>query len=92
MLTEIGGVLGDISEHRLTAPSIEVLGEAGILAGLTARLTQVEAGREQALLNDATIYLQGVQNGQIVLTRNIREFDFFDQLLPRNRVLLYTQM
>ena len=61
------------------------------MAGLTARLTHVESGRKQALLNDAAIYLQGAQNGQIVLTRNVREFDFFDQFLPLNRVLFYAQ-
>jgi hypothetical protein len=25
------------------------------------------------------------------LTRNVREFDLFDQVLPRNRVLFYAQ-
>jgi hypothetical protein len=49
------------------------------------------ARREQALLNDAILYLQGVENGHTVLTRNIREFDCFDQLLPSDRVLLYAR-
>jgi hypothetical protein len=42
-------------------------------------------------LNDAILYLQGVENGHTGLTRNIREFDYFDQLLPSDRVLLYAR-
>ncbi|HLH89530.1 MAG TPA: hypothetical protein VKX28_13845 [Xanthobacteraceae bacterium] len=91
VLKEIAGVITHIPDHRLSAPSVNALGEAGILAGLTARLMQIESGREQALLNDAAMYLQAVQGGYVVLTRNIREFDLFDQLLPCNRVLFYAQ-
>jgi hypothetical protein len=91
VLVEITGVISDIPEHRLRAPSIGALGEAGILAGIVARLSDVESGREQALLNDAAIYLQAVENAQMVLTRNTREFDYFDQLVPSNRALLYVR-
>jgi hypothetical protein len=89
VLAEISELISDMPEHRLTAPSINVQGEAGILAGLVARLSGNQTGREQALLNDATLYLQAVEQGQTVLTRNIREFDWFDQLLPSDRVLFY---
>ena len=90
VLKEVSGLISDMPEHRLHAPSVSALAEAGILAGLAARLASVEVGREQALLNDAMLYLQAVENGQIVLTRNIREFDWFDQLFPCNRVLFYS--
>jgi predicted nucleic acid-binding protein len=59
---------------------------------LAARLAGIEPGREQALLNDATLYLQAIEQGQTVMTRNVREFDWFDQLLPSNRVLFYRQL
>jgi hypothetical protein len=91
-LAEISGVISNMPEHRLTAPSTRTLGESGILAGLAARLAGVEYGHGQALLNDATLYLQAMEQGQMVLTRNIREFDWFDQLLPNNRVLFYRQV
>ena len=89
VLAEIDGVISDIPAHRLRAPSVNVLGEAGMLAGLAARLAHVEAGHQQALLNDAALYLQAVDQGQTLLTRNVREFDWFDQLVPNNRVLFY---
>jgi predicted nucleic acid-binding protein len=91
VLAEIRGIISDMPAHRLSAPSLTALGTAGILAGATARLSDIESGREQALLNGAILYLQGVENGQTVLTRNIREFDCFDQLLPSDRVLLYAR-
>ena len=75
--------------HRLSPPSLNAQGEAGILGGLVVRLAGIELGGEQALLNDAILYLQGVEQGQMVLTRNVREFDWFDQLFPNNRVLFY---
>lgn len=89
VLAEISGVISDMPSHRLSSPSLNVQGEAGILTGLVVRLAGIESGREQAVLNDAILYLQGVEQGQIVLTRNVREFDWFDQLFPNNRVLFY---
>jgi predicted nucleic acid-binding protein len=91
-LAEIAAVISDIPAHRLRAPSLNVLGEAGILAALAARLAGIGHARERALLNDATIYLQAVEQGQVVLTRNLREFDCFDQLLPSRGVLFYHQV
>jgi hypothetical protein len=91
VLTQLTGAISDMPSRRLTAPSENVLGQSGILAGLTARLAGVEAGREQALLNDAILYLQAIEQGQTLLTRNVREFDWFDQLLPSNRLLFYRQ-
>lgn len=88
-LDKVARAISKIQEHRLSAPSLKVLGEAGILAGLVARLSAIEPGREQALLNDAMLYLQAVENGQTILTRNIREFDWFDQLFPCGRLLFY---
>jgi hypothetical protein len=90
VLARIATAISGIPEHRLSVPSNTVFGEAGILAGIVARLSDVDTAREQALLNDAILYLQAVENGHMVLTRNIREFDYFDQLLPCNRVLFYS--
>jgi hypothetical protein len=45
-----------IKKHtRLRAPSLRALGEAGIMAGLAARLGAIEPSLEQALLNDAVL-------------------------------------
>jgi hypothetical protein len=61
----------------------------GMLAGLAMRLT----GRfkDQALLNEAVLYLHALERGCIVLTRNLADFDVFRQLVPTGGVLLYRQ-
>lgn len=89
-LTKIESAIGRIPPRRLTAPSTRALGEAGMLAGLVARLGGYPEDR-QALLDDAILYLHAVEQGCVVLTRNLREFDFFDQLLPHGAVLFYRQ-
>jgi predicted nucleic acid-binding protein len=88
-LARLETAINRIPLRRLTSPSIRALGEAGMLAGLVARLGGLPQGRAQALLNDAILYLHAIERGCIVLTRNLREFDFFDQILPYGRVLFY---
>lgn len=60
-----------------------------MLAGLVARLSGAEGVGRPTLLNDASLYLHALERGWIILTRNVRDFDYFDQLLPVGRVLLY---
>jgi hypothetical protein len=78
-----------IRPHRLFEPSLNVWGAAGILAGLAFRLGNYVRGQERKLLNNALISLQAVEAGQTVLTGNIRDFDFLNQLVPDGRVLFY---
>jgi len=86
-LSTLGGVLARIPARRLTTPSERAFGEAGMLAGLCARLT----GRrtDPSLLNDALIFLQAREQGRAVLTRNVADFDYFDQLAPGGDLLFY---
>jgi predicted nucleic acid-binding protein len=86
-LREIGGAIDDIPGHRLTAPSTRAYGEAGMLAGMVARLTG--GTHDVALLNDALLFLQARESGRALLTANVSDFDYFDQLLPGSGLLLY---
>ncbi len=63
-----------------------------MLAGLATRLSGAGPDGLPALLNDASLYLQALEHGWIVLTRNLRDFDVFDQLLPAERVLFYDRV
>jgi hypothetical protein len=78
-----------IRPHRLSEPSLSVWGAAGILAGLAFRLGNCAKGQERKWLNDALVFLQAVAAGQAVLTGNIRDFDFLNQLVPDGRVIFY---
>ena len=86
-LKPLGQTIDDIPPHRLTAPSIRACGEAGILAGVVTRLTGQR--KSIALLNDAMLFLQAAEMGCDLLTANVSDLDFFDQLLPGTGVLLY---
>jgi predicted nucleic acid-binding protein len=89
VLREIRRTIEGIPSHRLSAPSTTAMGEAGMLAGLVAHLSGIDRGEDASLLNDANLYLQALERGWILLTRNAHDFDFFDQLLPASRVLFY---
>ncbi len=88
-LSDIAGVVEDVPPHRLDTASAGILLEAGILCGLVFRLGGFQPGQEVAALNDATIYLHALESGYMVLTRNIRDFDFMNQIVPSGRVLFY---
>ncbi|MPZ34960.1 MAG: hypothetical protein GEV13_28965 [Rhodospirillales bacterium] len=89
VLSERRRTIEDMPGHRISSPSETAMGEAGMLAGATARLLRIERAEQPLLLNDASLYLQALEHGWTVLTRNVRDFDAFDQLLPANRVLFY---
>ena len=88
-LSRISQLISGIPPHRLGEPSASVWGTAGILAGLTFRLGGYQKGQERKLLNDALLYLQALEAGQVVLTRNVADFDRLNQLMPEGRVLFY---
>lgn len=88
---ELRSVIDRVPARRVQTPSPGVVLEAGILAGLLFRLGNLQPGRETAALVDATLYLHAVERGHTVPTRNIRDFDFLDQLVPSGRVAFYRQ-
>jgi hypothetical protein len=89
ILRSIAQAVSAIPAHRLEAASKDVTIEAGILAGLIFRLCGLQPGQEVAALNDAISYLHAMTNGQTVLTRNRRDFDAMNQMLPDGRILFY---
>jgi predicted nucleic acid-binding protein len=89
VLTEVEGAIREIPSHRLTEPDAEIWGAAGILAGMLFRLGAFPAGAERKCLNDALVYLQARKQGWVVVTANLKEFDFLNQLVPDGRILLY---
>ncbi len=86
-LSVIGAVINDIPPHRLTPPPLRAYAEAGMLAGLVARLSGREAG--VSLVNDALLFLQAREGGLALVTANVGDFDLFDQALPGSGLLLY---
>ena len=92
-LAALGGAIDDIPRHRLFAPDTDLWGKAGKLAGKALRLGRIPRGQDQErkLLNDSLIYLQARKVGAAVLTRNVRDFDLLEQLVPSGAVIVYRQ-
>jgi len=78
-----------IPGHRVVAPTVAIWGEAGILAGLRARLGGFTQLANQSMLNDALLFLQALAIGAIVLTENAGDYDIFEQIHPNGRALYY---
>ena len=76
-------------EHRILTPDRETWREAGILAGLLARLQRYGRDEQRKALNDALIFLSGARNGCVVLTRNVSDFDLLMQLDSKDQVVFY---
>lgn len=87
----IARMIAAIAEERMSAPSVRAFGEAGIVAGMVARLRGMAPAHAQALLNDALLFLQAAEQGAILLSRNIADLDLIQQLVPSGRVLFYRQ-
>ncbi|RYC15620.1 type II toxin-antitoxin system VapC family toxin [Ciceribacter ferrooxidans] len=90
-LKTISATISDIPPHRLHAPDASMWGQAGVLAGLLFRLSNLPKweGYERRFVNDALVFLQARQLGASVLTGNIRDFDFLSQLMPTGQIILY---
>jgi predicted nucleic acid-binding protein len=73
-------------EHRIVNPDRQVWREAGVLAGLLARLQKYAKSEQRRALNDALIFLSAAKIGCVVLTRNISDFDLLMQLAPGKAV------
>lgn len=75
--------------HRILNPDREVWREAGILAGLLARLQGYGKHQQRQAMNDALIFLTAAKYGCVVLTRNLSDFDLLMQLDGRGKALFY---
>jgi predicted nucleic acid-binding protein len=87
VLRELGATIADMPAHRLSTPSVRAAGEAGMVAGLIARLSGRASGAD--ILNDVTLALHAHETGCVLVTRNIRDFDLVQQVVPTLRMALY---
>lgn len=79
-------------EHRILTPDRDTWREAGILAGLLARLQRYGKAEQRKALNDALIFLTAASNGCVVLTRNVADFDLLMQLDAKGQAVFYDSL
>lgn len=77
------------SAHRMIVPDSDIWRQAGILSGALARLQGYAKDQRRRILNDALLFASARKYGCSVLTRNIKDFDFLQQLDPSGSVLFY---
>jgi predicted nucleic acid-binding protein len=88
-IDQIGASIELRPSHRILTPDRDTWREAGILAGLLARLQRYSKNEQRKALNDALIFIAAARNGCVVLTRNLSDFDLLMQLDPRGQAIFY---
>jgi predicted nucleic acid-binding protein len=88
-ITQVAASIDLRPAHRILTPDRETWREAGLLAGLLARLQGYGKNEHRKALNDALIFLTAARNGCVVLTRNLSEFDLLMQLDARGQAIFY---
>ena len=89
IIIQIGEVIERRPRHRTLPTDSEIWREAGILSGTLARLQGYKSEQRRRVLNDALLFATARKHGCAVLTRNILDFDFLQQLDPSGKVLFY---
>lgn len=89
IIEQIVAVIERRPSHRTLATDSEIWREAGILSGTLARLQGYQSDQRRRVLNDALLFVTARKHGCSVLTRNILDFDFLQQLDPSGKVLFY---
>ena len=86
---EISAVIERRPGYRIIVPDAEVWREAGLLSGILARLQGYGKDHRRRLLNDSLLFASARKHGCSLLTRNVVDFDFLQQLDPSGDVLFY---
>jgi predicted nucleic acid-binding protein len=89
VVKELGAVVSQIPSHRHISPDREIWRHASVLTGTIARLQKLPKSDRRRILNDALIFSSARKHGHTVLTRNVVDFDFLQQLEPSGRVAFY---
>jgi predicted nucleic acid-binding protein len=89
IMEQVVAVIERRPSHRTLATDSEIWREAGILSGTLARLQGYKSDQRRRVLNDALLFATARKHGCSVLTRNVLDFDFLQQLVPSGKVLFY---
>lgn len=80
-VTAIMDVLDGIPSHRLLTPTQDIMVEAAIHAGILCRRQGHAKDRRMKALHDCTLFFQARHIGCTLLTANVVDFDFLQQVL-----------
>jgi hypothetical protein len=86
---EIRRLIRAMTVHRIFAPEPDTLGRAALLSGMLCRLQGYAGDAKFRALQDCALFLQAHKLGFVILTANIRDYDFLLQLIPAGRIVFY---
>ncbi len=89
IVEQVAAVIDRRPVYRTITPDPEIWREAGILSGVLARTQGYGREQRRRVLNDALLFETARKHGCVVLTRNVTDFDFLQQLDPSGYVLFY---
>jgi len=89
IIAQIAAVIDRRPSYRTITPDPEIWREAGVLSGTLARTQGYEKDQRRRVLNDALLFATARKYGCAVLSRNVRDFDFLQQLDPSGKVIFY---
>jgi len=89
VIKQVIEIVDRMPPHRMISPDREICRDAGILTGTIACLQGISKSDRRRILNDALIFAIARKHGHTVLTRNVVDFDFLQQLDPFGRVMFY---
>ncbi len=78
VLSPIRKAIEAIPAHRLSTPGVQAVAEAGIVTGVVARLRGLPKEDRQPFMNDAMLFLQALESGFTLLSRNIADMDLIE--------------
>lgn len=90
--TALLDVVERMKPPRLVSPSPDAWIEAAVIAGICARTQNYPGPERRRLLNDALIFLSAIEEGAVLVTRNIRDADLLLNFRPDARVVLYDRV
>lgn len=82
-------VVEAIPASRLVTPDRAMWADAGIIAGILARIQGYQPWQRKECLNDALVYLCAAKLGAPVLTTDRADFDLIQQIAPEGRILAF---
>jgi predicted nucleic acid-binding protein len=89
IMEQVVAVIERQPSHRTLATDTEIWREAGILSGTLVRLQGYKSDQRRRVLNDALLFATARKPGCSVLTRNVLDFDFLQQLDPSGKFPFY---
>ena len=89
VINEIAAIIDRRPVQRTATPDRDAWREAGLLSGMLARIQNYDKNQRRRVMNDALLYVTARRNGCTLLTRDLTDFDFLQQLNPPGRVMFY---